>query len=166
VNYRFATLILLVLLNIFPANAQMWRQNDNIFNPSGIPSVTFSAPRFADLDNNSTKDMILGGIETGLIYLINDGSASSPHFSVAESNPFQHISVQEAEIAGYADMDGDDDIDMICGGYVGLTYYKNNGTSQNPCFEKKSYLLENINIGHNPVPALSDISDSVYLVTF
>jgi len=60
--------------------AQMWEQNDNIFNPSGIPSLPFSQPRFADLDNDGDFDLILGSISTGPQYFENTGTLTNPHF--------------------------------------------------------------------------------------
>ncbi len=60
--------------------AQLWQQNDLIFNPSGIPSLPFSQPRFADLDADSDFDLILGSINEPPFYFMNNGSASNPSF--------------------------------------------------------------------------------------
>jgi len=45
-------------------HAQPRQQNDLIFNPSGVPSVSFSQPRFADLDADGDLDLITGATPT------------------------------------------------------------------------------------------------------
>jgi hypothetical protein len=36
--------------------AQPWQQDNTMFNPSGIPSLPFSQPRFVDLDADGDMD--------------------------------------------------------------------------------------------------------------
>ena len=59
-------------------NAQPWQQNDIIFNPSGIPSLTFSQPRFADVDSDNDFDLILGSTSDKPLFFENTGSAANP----------------------------------------------------------------------------------------
>ncbi|MBC8400194.1 MAG: VCBS repeat-containing protein, partial [Candidatus Marinimicrobia bacterium] len=146
-------------LTVLPLlNAQNWLQNDAIFNSSGVPSVTFSAPRFEDLDNDNDYDLILGGTDVGLIFLENTGSVTNPQFAV--TNFVTHdITALEAEVGAVADMDADGDFDLVTGGYTGLTYFENNGSATNPVFERDTLLFSGINTGIYPVPTVADIND-------
>ena len=40
-------------------SAQPWVQDGSVFNTSGVPSVSFSQPRFCDLDNDGDWDFWL-----------------------------------------------------------------------------------------------------------
>ncbi len=64
----------------FSLCAQPWVQNDAIFNPGGIPSLPFSQPRLADLDNDGDLDMTIGNINDKPFYLENIGTAENPQF--------------------------------------------------------------------------------------
>jgi len=72
-NYKLFFNSLLIFLKVFPfiGNAQNWVQNDGIYNTSGVPSLTFSAPRFTDLDNGGDVDLILRGNNAQPIILKN-----------------------------------------------------------------------------------------------
>ncbi len=138
--------------------AQPWVANDAIFNPSGVPSLTFSAPRFADLDSDNDFDLILGGSNVGLIFLENTGTKSLPKFT--QTGFVEHdINYLEAEVAAIADINGDGLPDMITGGFMGLTCFYNTGDSTSPVFERDTLLLSGLECGHNPVPTLADVND-------
>src|SRR5512137_2334532 len=79
-----------------PAPAQDWHQNDQIFNPSGIPSLFFSQPRLADLDGDGDFDLILGSSEHTLLYYQNTGTSTNPAFS-AGPDVFAPVGELDAE---------------------------------------------------------------------
>jgi len=78
--------------------SQPWQQNDLIFNPSGIPSLPFSQPRFSDLDADNDYDMILGNISENPFYFENWGTGSNPAF---QNGPdiFSNVPSLDAEMA-------------------------------------------------------------------
>lgn len=51
-----------------------------MFNPSGVPSLSFSQPPFADLDNDNDFDMVLGSLSNAPIYFENIGTRQNPKF--------------------------------------------------------------------------------------
>ena len=142
--------------------AQPWQQNDAIFNSSGVPSLSFSQPRFADLDADGDQDMILGSISDGLIYLENIGSATAPEFAVGD-DIFAEVSALDAEVGVLADLDNDGDLDLITGGYSGLNYYANIGTGSQPQFQQINNFFPAINAGSYPIPDLADVNNDALL---
>jgi len=150
--------VFLSLLISIQIQAQPWVQNNGIFNPSGIPSLAFSQPRFADLDNDGDMDMILGNINEAPLYFENTGSANSPIFQ-SGANIFSVVDPLDAEMAVFYDLDADGDLDLISGGYTGINLYENTGEPENPEFEKVPGFFGGLSAGASPVPDFADLDD-------
>jgi hypothetical protein len=155
---NYTLVIVLFLLFIHQPYAQPWLQNNAIFNPSGIPSLPFSQPRFADLDNDGDLDMILGNINDTPLYLENTGNVNNPVFQ-AGADLFSVVDPLDAEMAVFKDIDGDEDLDMISGGYTGINLYQNIGNAENPLFEKAEGFFNSLQAGASPVVDLSDLDE-------
>ncbi len=136
----------------------MWLQNDIIFNPSGIPSLPFSQPRFADLDNDLDLDMILGNISGPPLYFENTGSTTSPHFQPGDT-VFASVEELDCEVGVCVDLDGDADLDFVSGGYTGLQFYENTGSAESAVFEKVEGFFDDLDLGPNPVPSFGDMDN-------
>ncbi len=147
---------LLLVMNAAPSDGQNWQQDDSMFNPSGIPSLPFSQPRFADLDGDGDADMILGNIDDAPMYFRNSGSVTSPAFQ-AGADIFAPVDPLDAEVGVCVDLDADGDLDFICGGYTGLHLYDNAGNAAEPVFRKIAGFFAGLAVGTNPVPALADL---------
>ncbi len=139
-----------------PAGAQFWRQNDQIFNPSGIPSLFFSQPRFADLDADGDLDLILGSTESTPLYYQNTGTSTNPAFSEGPEI-FAPVGELDAEVGVCVDLDGDSDLDFVTGGYNGLVLFENTGSPTAPVFVKRAGFFSALATGSNPVPTLADL---------
>lgn len=155
-KYRLQLLILMMLVLPQPVAAQFWMQNDAIFNPSGIPSLPFSQPRFADLDADGDFDMMLGSTSRSPFYFENTGTISTPAFH-AGTDLFAEIPGIEAEMGVGVDLDDDGDLDFICGGFLGLQLYENIGSATAPQFQKITDFFTGLDVGMNPVPTLADM---------
>jgi hypothetical protein len=146
------------LLGLFAstAQAQNWLQNDQMFNPSGIPSLFFSQPRFADLDADGDLDLILGSTESSLLYYQNTGTPTQPAFA-AGPDIFAPVGDLDGEVGVCVDLDADEDLDLVTGGYNGLVLFENTGNATAPLFVKHADFFAGLVTGSNPVPTLSDL---------
>jgi len=155
-KYHKVFLLILLLQSILLA--QPWLQNDAIFNPSGVPSLMFSHPRFADIDGDGDYDLILGHMNDKPLYMENIGSKTSPKFQIAD-DIFSMVSSLDAEAAVMADINKDGKDDLITGGYTGLHLYKNVGLPDFPMFIKEEGYFSGINAGSYPVPDMGDVDN-------
>ena len=149
-------LILMILVIIQFLCAQPWQTDNSLFNPSGIPSLTFSQPRCADFDGDGDMDFMLGGSGDAPIYIQNIGTATIPHFAVGPDLG-ANINYLNAELAITGDIDGDGDLDIVTGGYLGLTLYLNTGTATNPQYPAQVGFFGDLGLGNYPVPDLADV---------
>jgi hypothetical protein len=136
-------------------SAQPWVADNAIFNPSGIPSLTFSQPRFADIDADGDMDIMLGSSSAPPIYLKNIGTTTAPSYTVGE-NITAPITSLNAEMVSAIDLDADGDLDLVTGGYTGLHLYLNTGSNAAPLYTISPGYFQNVSTGNYPVPDLAD----------
>jgi len=155
---RFAIQTILAVLGLTAAgsHAQNWQQNDAIFNPSGVPSLPFSQPRFADPDADGDFDLILGSIDLAPLYYENIGTITGPAFRPGP-DIFAPVSPLAAEVGVCVDLDGDGDLDFVAGGYIGLTLFLNTGSPTAPVFVEVADFFQGLAVGFNPVPTFADL---------
>jgi hypothetical protein len=91
-------------------------------------------PTFGDMDNDGDQDMILGQEDGTLVYLTNNGNASSPSYTTPVAN-YSGIDVGQHAVPQLIDMDRDGDLDLVIGERNGNTNYcQNIGTVTSPMF--------------------------------
>lgn len=153
---QFALICLIFLSLTFNLSSQPWVLQNSIFNPSGVPSLPFSQPRFADIDADGDHDMIIGNTSGKPFFVENTGTALSPAFN-AGPDIFSVIDPLDAEMGVFYDLDADGDLDFVSGGFTGLNLFNNIGDANNPVFEKVSGFFNGLNVGQIPVPDLADV---------
>ncbi|NYT27917.1 MAG: VCBS repeat-containing protein [Candidatus Thiodubiliella endoseptemdiera] len=129
----------------------------------GIDVGGSSTPTLADIDGDGDLDLVMGDEDGTLKYYQNTGTTSNPAYEVktGDSNPFNGIDVGNLSAPTLADIDGDDDLDLVVGESDGtLKYYQNTGTTSNPAYEAKTgddNPFNGIDVGYSSSPILVDI---------
>ncbi|HQQ67537.1 MAG TPA: FG-GAP-like repeat-containing protein [Candidatus Cloacimonadota bacterium] len=150
---RFISLFVFCSLALGFMYAQPWEMDNAIFNPSGIPSMTFSQPRFNDLDADGDWDFWLGNTNRAPLFIENIGATSSPEYQVG-TDYLQNVNYLASEMAVNADLNGDGVLDLITGGFSGLHFFV--GTTEHS-FSEVPGAFSGVNGGSYPVPDLADI---------
>ena len=154
----------LFIFSLTNTKAQNWTKIDTVFAPSGVTVQSFSAPVFGDLDADGDFDLVLGNIELEIEYFENTGNSVQPKFKKDETM-FTSIyaggyQFTNSDYPFLVDLDADNDLDLIIGGYNGLKYYENVGDSTNPEWQFDSLFTDvNEEIGSDPRPAFADLDD-------
>ena len=121
-----------------------------------LPGAYHNAPAFGDLDADGDLDMLLGTWRDEIRYVRNDGSATTPRFTLVDS-AYVEITRGSNATPTLGDLDGDGDLDLMIGESSGaLNYYENTGSASNPNFEFVSDEYGDIDVGRRSFPKLRD----------
>ena len=126
----------------------------------GIDVGTLSAPALADIDNDGDVDLIVGASDSKIYYYENTGSNTFTARTGATDNPFDSIT---GSAPTFADLDNDDDFDLIVGQSDGtIKYYENTGSVTSPTFTARTgtdNLFDGIDVGVNAAPGFIDLDN-------
>lgn len=109
-------------------------------NPLNDGDFTFSAPTFADIDNDGNLDAFIGNDEGTLQYYEYSSSTGQfePDSSVSTSDG-TNIDVGNDSSPTLVDIDNDGDFDLFVGSSDSTVYYfENVGDADNPSFEERT----------------------------
>lgn len=107
-----------------------------VINPFGIvfPAVSYQLAT-VDIDGDGDLDIFTDEYYGAFKYYENIGTASSPSFAAALTNPFGLDSANQIAMLAFADFDNDGDFDLLASEYLGaFKYYENTGTASSPSF--------------------------------
>jgi Ca2+-binding RTX toxin-like protein len=103
-------------------------------NPFGLSGVGYYAsPTFADIDGDGDLDALIGNGSGNTLFFRNTGTATTPAFAAASTNPFGLSDVGGNASPTLVDIDGDGDWDALIGNGNGNTlFFENTAPIPNP----------------------------------
>lgn len=123
----------------------------------------YSAPAFADIDDDGDMDFFVGGYYANVDYYENIGNAVSPVFTkrTGVANPLDAFGTGDYNgVPVFADIDDDGDLDLFMGESTGkIHYYENIGNAKIPEFSERTGGLnpfDGIDTGVYATPTFTD----------
>ncbi len=139
------------------SNPSFYFSDSTFFNITSDLSVS---PAFGDIDNDGDYDLFIGRFNGTLSLFINSGTPSTPLFTggtILRINNGDSIDVGSTAVPFLNDVDNDNDLDLIVGGFNGkFNYYENTGSPSIYEFTANSLYFDNLDIGDNSTPFLFD----------
>jgi hypothetical protein len=114
----------------------------------------YSVPVFVDLDNDGDMDLVIGGGEGVLTTYLNDAGVFSEQIGLG--NPFSEFRFVTESAPAFADLDGDNDIDVLVGNLAAGIFYLENVDGSVSVDERLDVSHETL-IFPNPVQSIVQI---------
>lgn len=136
----------------------VWKVTGNVLNirrlALGLRQVALSS---GDLDGDGDRDLVVGDRSGRLLWLDNIGGPEAPAWSVRREDLLGGV-VRENTAPWLADIDGDNDLDLLVGGRDGQIWLlRNTGGPRDAEFRLESTNFAGIDVGNDSVPAMVDI---------
>jgi len=119
----------------------------------------FSAPMFADIDNDGDFDLFVGERDGNINFFRNTGTVAEPNF-ILETENLADIDVGSNSAPTFTDIDNDGDFDLFVGERDGnINFFRNIGTVAEPNFTLETEFFASIDVGSNSAPIFADIDN-------
>jgi uncharacterized protein (DUF2141 family) len=148
---------LLYFKNIGTRSLPLWQQDNAVVQAIDVGDQAL--PAYADIDGDGDYDLFIGNADGTISFYRNTGSASAPAYTL-ETATYNSINVGTNAAPTFADIDGDNDLDMFVGRYTGtINFYRNEGTTLAPSWNLVTSSFDTIDVGYNSVPVFADIDN-------
>jgi len=93
-----------------------------------------NCPALTDIDDDNDLDLFMGELDGNINFFRNTGTAENPTFTLETEN-FGAIDVARRSRPFFADIDSDQDLDLLVGDHDGnINFYRNGGSAAIPSF--------------------------------
>lgn len=143
-----------------------WTSGIRMQNQAGndIDTGYSSVPVLVDIDNDNDLDLILGAGDGTIYFYENTGNATNPKW-MNNNGLLGSADIGYYAAPTFADIDNDNDYDLICGEYYGrVAYTINTGSAASPTFDHDAanwvWMVDDvglIDVGLYSQPAWTDI---------
>ena len=144
-----------------PSDEQYMLQAERLI--EGVDLGERAVPVLADVDGDGDLDMVVGNDPLGILgsqlaYYENQGDASGASFQLTDPDWLSLEYDFGAYAPIFADLDNDNDLDLIVGGFNGrLAFLRNTGSSTNPNYVLVDERFQNIDVGQYIRPTFGDV---------
>lgn len=134
---------------------------DPVYNYTGVDVGEYASPALADADGDGDADLFVGSYEGTIRYIRNTGGPSSPSWTDLGNYP-GIADVGTSSSPAFADLDGDDDLDLLIGNGSlagNIVFYRNQGTPTLPSWSLETSLYQGWDFGDLSSPCLGDLDN-------
>jgi hypothetical protein len=122
-----------------------------------IEAKEHSHPTFADIDSDGDLDLFIGKDDGQIEFYQNIGSSDSASWILVSDN-YSSINVGGYSAPTFVDVDVDSDLDLFIGQENGkISFYRNDGTPQDPSWTPVPENYDSIGVGEYSVPTFADL---------
>ena len=154
--------------NTGSTNSPSFFETTGTDNPFNGESVVGSSPTFADLDQDTDLDVLIGATDGTISYYENTGSTNSPVFIkiTGTDNPLDGEEINSSTHPELADLDGDGDPDLVVGNNTAddIRYFINDNAAPefiNPLIDNTGTdsPFNGVNVASKSSPSFADLDD-------
>lgn len=130
--------------NVGSPSAPSWQRDDTLV--EGVEYVNCMTTCLADLDADNDLDLSVGHLEGevwSVLYYRNVGSSTQPIWQ-ADNSMYETLPLYPLTHPELADLDADDDLDLVVSSNAHFKAYRNTGTSVMPTWTEDSSLIAGI----------------------
>lgn len=145
---------------------ELYKTRNRFVDPKVEKNDTFSVistagthvhPVLVDIDQDSDLDLVYGAVDGTLRFYENVGTINNPSWT-SNTTLFAGIDVGDYSAPAFADIDGNNKLDLIIGNSIGDYHlYNNTGSQANPEFTEVPGALSSIGVNSFATPALADM---------
>eukprot|EP00946_MAST-07B_sp_MAST-7B-sp1_P003829 g3829.t1 len=135
-------------VNVGTTSKANFVKGNDLVSPPGQDEYLSAAPAIGDVDGDGDLDMFVGNSEGKFIYFENTGTQSSPVFRRSDHKNSLDFDVGTYAMLDLADLDGDNDLDVVAGDRNGrIHYFENIGSASRAVYTPRNTAESNPLLG-------------------
>jgi len=151
------------LMNVGTKGAPAIECTANVYPPdSSLSTSGFNQGSLADIDGDMDDDLFVGVLNSRTMHSFwfyeNEGTPFVPDFHLRTTDYLATVDVGQNAHPALADLDGDEDLDLVVGNNAGaLIFFRNSGNVISPVFTLEDTMFAGISGDYSYAPAFDDL---------